>query len=63
VTVGSFKVNSSGGGVVAATGLTGNATHTQNAIGLNATGTGTAGQGAQLQGGGGAGFIQANADF
>ena len=36
---------------------------TQNAIGLNATGTGTAGQGAQLQGGGGAGFIQANADF
>jgi hypothetical protein len=63
VTVGSFKVNSATGGIVAATGLTGNATHTTNAIGLNATGTGTAGQGAQLQGGGGAGFIQASADF
>ena len=44
VTVGTFKVNSATGGVVAATGLTGNATHTVNAIGLTATGTGTAGQ-------------------
>jgi hypothetical protein len=63
VTVGSFKVNSSTGGVAAATGLTGNATHTVNAIGLNATGTGTAGQGALLQGGGGSGFIVATADY
>jgi hypothetical protein len=32
--VGTFKVNSSTGGVVAPTGLAGNATHTPNAIGL-----------------------------
>jgi len=63
VTVGSFKVNSSTGGVVAATGLTGNATHTPNAIGLTSTGTGTAGQAALLQGGGGAGIIAVSADL
>jgi hypothetical protein len=61
--VGSFKSNSATGGVVAATGLTGNATHTPNAIGLTSTGTGTAGQGALLQGGGGAGYILASADY
>jgi hypothetical protein len=60
---GTFKSNSATGGVVAATGLTGNATHTPNAIGLTATGTGTAGQGALLQGGGGSGYIIASADF
>lgn len=63
VTVGTFKVNSATGGIVAATGLTGNATHTPNAIGLSATGTGTAGQGAQLQGGGGSGLIAISADL
>jgi hypothetical protein len=61
--VGSFKSNSATGGVVAATGLTGNTTHTPNAIGLTSTGTGTAGQGALLQGGGGSGYILASADF
>ena len=61
--VGSFKVNSASGGLVAATGLTGNATHTVNAIGLTATGTGTAGQAAMLQGGGGAGQVIASADY
>jgi hypothetical protein len=63
VTVGSFKANSSTAGVVAATGLTGNATHTVNAIGLTSTGTGTAGQSSLLQGGGGAGIIAVSADF
>lgn len=61
--VGTFKSNSSTAGVVAATGLTGNAVHTTTVIGLNATGTATAGQAAQLQGGGGTGWIQASADF
>jgi hypothetical protein len=61
--VGTFKTNSSTGGVAAATGLTGNATHTANVIGLTATGTGTAGQAALLQGGGGTGYIVASADF
>lgn len=61
--VGSFKSNSSTAGTVAATGLTGNATHTVNTIGLTATGTGTAGQSALLQGGGGSGYIIASADF
>jgi hypothetical protein len=61
--VGTFKSNSATGGVVAATGLTGNATHTVNVIGLTATGTGTAGQAALLQGGGGSGYIVASADF
>ena len=60
---GSFKVNSSTAGVVAATGLTGNATHTPNVIGLTSTGTGTAGQSALLQGGGGAGYILASSDY
>ncbi len=63
VTVGTFKSNSATAGVVAATGLTGNATHTVNAIGLTSTGTGTAGQAAMLQGGGGAGVIAVSAEF
>jgi hypothetical protein len=63
VTVGSFKSNSATAGVVAATGLTGNATHTVNTIGLTSTGTGTAGQGALLQGGGGAGVVAVSADY
>ena len=62
-TVGSFKVNSSTSGVVAATGLTGNTTHTPTTVGLNATGTGTAGQAALLQGGGGSGFVTISSDF
>jgi hypothetical protein len=61
--VGTFKVNSSTGGVVAATGLAASGTHTPNAIGLTSTGTGTAGQGATLQGGGGNGYILASADY
>ena len=61
--VGSFKVNSSTGGVVAATGLTGNATHTATTVGLTATGTATAGQAALLQGGGGSGYILVSADL
>ena len=61
--VGTFKSNSSTGGVVAATGLTGNATHTPTVIGLTATGTGTAGQAAMLQGGGGSGYVLASADY
>jgi hypothetical protein len=61
--VGTFKSNSSTGGIVAATALAGNATHTPNVIGLTATGTGTAGQAALLQGGGGTGYIVASADF
>lgn len=63
VTVGTFKSNSSTAGVVAATGLTGNATHTVNAVGLTSTGTGTAGQAAMLQGGGGSGVIAVSADL
>jgi hypothetical protein len=60
--VGTFKVNSSTGGVVAATNLAGNATHTPNAIGLTSSGTVTAGQGATLQGGGGSGYVLASSD-
>lgn len=63
VTVGTFKSRSATAGVVAATGLTGNATHTVNAIGLTSTGTGTAGQGATLEGGGGTGLIAISAEF
>jgi hypothetical protein len=62
-TVGSFKVNSATAGVVAATGLTASGTHTVNAVGLASTGTGTAGQGATLQGGGASGVVQVSADY
>ena len=61
--VGAFKVNSSTAGVVAATGLTGNATHTSTTVGLTSTGTGTAGQAALLQGGGGSGYVVVSADL
>lgn len=62
--VGSFKVNSSTAGIVAATGLAAQSGgHTPNALSMVSTGTGTAGQGSVLQGGGGAGYILANADF
>jgi hypothetical protein len=63
VTVGSFKCVSATAGTVAATSLSGNATHTTTQIGLNATATGTAGQAATLQGGGGSGSIVVTADF
>lgn len=62
VTVGSFKQHL-GAAAVAATGLTGNATHTPTVVGLNSTGTATAGQGAILEGGGGSGFIVVSADL
>jgi len=61
--VGTFKVNSSTGGVAAATGLAGVSAHPPNAIGLTSTGTGTAGQASILQGGGGSGYVMASADF
>jgi hypothetical protein len=62
-TVGTFKSNSATAGIVAATGLTASGSHTTVSIGLTATGTGTAGQAATLQGGGGSGLIAASADF
>ena len=61
--VGAFKVNSSTGGIAAATGLVGNATHTPTTVGLTSTGTGTAGQAALLQGGGGSGYVAVSSDF
>lgn len=61
-TVGTFKNNSATGGVVAATGLAGS-TSSVNAAIVTATGTGTAGQAALLQGGGGTGSIVASAEF
>ena len=61
--VGTFKSNSATAGIVAATGLAGNAASIATVVGLTATGTGTAGQGALLQGGGGSGYIMASADF
>lgn len=62
VNVGTFKQHL-GAAAVAATGLTGNATHTPIVVGLNSTGTATAGQGAILEGGGGTGSIIVSADF
>ncbi len=58
VSAGSFKFNLAGAATAVGTFAPG-ATHTPNYISV----TGTAGQGTLLQGGGGAGFIQASADF
>lgn len=61
VAAGSFKTNQAG--AATATTITPGATHTPNAISVNGNSTGTAGQATMLQGGGGAGWIVASADF
>jgi hypothetical protein len=62
VSAGSFKFNLAGTATAVGTFAPG-ATHTPNYISVTGTAAGTAGQGTLLQGGGGAGFIQASADF
>lgn len=61
VSAGTFKTNQAG--VATATTITAGSTHTQNAISINGSSTGTAGQATLLIGGGGAGYIQASADL
>ena len=58
---GAFKTNQAG--TATATTITPGATHTPNAISINGNSAGTAGQATLLQGGGGSGWILANADF
>jgi hypothetical protein len=62
VSAGSFKFNIAGTPTAVA-GFAAGATHTPNYISLVGTTTATSGQGTLLQGGGGAGFVQASADF
>jgi hypothetical protein len=62
VSAGSFKFNLAGTATAVGTFAAGT-THTPNYISVTGTAAGTAGQGTLLQGGGGAGFIQASADF
>jgi len=62
VSPGSFKFNI-GGTATAVAGFAAGTTHTPNYISVVGTTTATSGQGTLLQGGGGAGFIQASADF
>jgi hypothetical protein len=61
VASGSFKTNQAG--TATTTTITPGATHTPNAISVNGNSSGTAGQATMLQGGGGAGWIVASADF
>jgi len=61
VAPGTFKTNQAG--TATATTITPGATHTPNAISINANSAGTAGQATLLQGGGGSGWIVASADF
>ena len=61
VAAGAFKTNQAG--TATATTITAGATHTPNAISINGNSAGTAGQATLLQGGGGSGWIIANADF
>lgn len=61
VSAGSFKTNQAG--TATATTISAGSTHTVNAITINGNSTGTAGQGTLLQGGGGAGYVWASADF
>jgi hypothetical protein len=61
VSAGAFKTNQAG--VATATTITPGATHTPNAISINGSSSGTAGQATMLQGGGGSGWILASADF
>jgi len=62
VSAGSFKFNLAGVATAVGTFAAGT-THTPNYISVTGNAAGTAGQGTLLQGGGGAGFIQASADF
>lgn len=62
VTAGSFKFNIAGTATAVA-GFAAGATHTPNYISVVGTTTATSGQATLLQGGGGAGNIQASADF
>jgi hypothetical protein len=62
VSAGSFKFNLAGTPTAVGTFAPGS-THTPNYISVTGTASGTPGQGALLQGGGGTGFIQASADF
>jgi hypothetical protein len=62
VSAGSFKFNLAGTATAVGTFAAGS-THTPNYISVTGNAAGTAGQGTLLQGGGGAGFIQASADF
>ena len=61
VAAGSFKTNQAS--VATATTITPGGTHTPNAISINGNSAGTVGQATMLQGGGGAGWILASADF
>lgn len=61
VAAGTFKTNQAS--VATACTITAGTTHTPNAISVNGSSTGTAGQGTLLQGGGGSGYILASADF
>jgi hypothetical protein len=62
VSAGSFKFNIAGTATAVA-GFAAGSTHTPNYISVIGTTTATSGQGTLLQGGGGAGFVQASADF
>jgi len=62
VSAGSFKFNLAGTATAVGTFAAGS-THTPNYISVTGNAAGTAGQGTLLQGGGGAGFIQASAEF
>lgn len=61
VGAGSFKTNQAG--AATSTTITPGGTHTPNAISINGNSAGTVGQAIMLQGGGGAGWILASADF
>ncbi len=61
VATGTFKTNQAG--TATTTTISAGATHTANAISINGNSAGTAGQATLLQGGGGSGWIIANADF
>jgi len=62
VSAGAFKFNIAGVATAVA-GFAAGTTHTPNYISVVGTTTATAGQGTLLQGGAGAGFVQASADF
>ena len=61
VSAGSFKTNQAG--TATATTITPGSTHTVNAISINGSSSGVAGQATMLIGGGGSGWILASADF
>lgn len=61
VSAGTFKTNQAN--TATSTTITAGSTHTVNAITVNGSSTGTAGQGTLLQGGGGSGYVWASAEF